>query len=123
MQKLAPVSIGAVLSIMESTTYFSFKICWQMDFLMQFMLPMSERTLVLELALAEEVPVPTHFRFVLDLVLSHKILSLFLGIEMSFRFLDCGFLKFLFWFFNGRANFGLLWTKISTTLQHVLYLC
>ena len=94
MQKLAPASIGAVFGIVESTADFCFEVWRKMHFFVQFMLPVRKWALILKFTLPKQFPVTTDLSFILNLVLSYEIFSLFFRIEMSFRFLYCCFLIF-----------------------------
>lgn len=52
---------------------------------MDFMFSMSKGTLVQELTLAKEFPIPTHLSLVLDLVRLYKFVSFKIRIEMLLR--------------------------------------
>lgn len=56
---------------------------------MQLMVSMGKGTLVLELALAEELPVPAHLSLELDLVRLHKVVSFLVTMEELLRLFDC----------------------------------
>jgi hypothetical protein len=71
-----------------------FEVRGQMGLFVELVLPVSEGTLVLELAFAEELPVPAHLRLVFHLVLLHELVSLVVRIEMLFGLLQSGFQEF-----------------------------
>lgn len=56
---------------------------------MQLMVSMGKGALVLEFALAEELPVPAHLSLELDLVRLHKVVSLLVTMEKLLRLFDC----------------------------------
>jgi hypothetical protein len=57
------------------------------------MITMGKRAFVLELALAEEFPVPAHFGLVFDLVGPYKVFSFFVGVKDLLWLLECSFLE------------------------------
>jgi hypothetical protein len=93
MEELASVAVGTVGSSVELVTELGFVVVGQMSFLVQLVLAVGEGTVVLELALLEELPVATHFGFVLHLVLFDEVVPFLFGIEMFFGPFDSGDFK------------------------------
>lgn len=108
MQELASVAVGAIGSLMELGASLSFEIRREMSLFVKLMLAVSKGTLIEELALAKELPVPTHFGFVFHLVLLHELVSLIIRIEMLFRLLQSRFKEFnrILFFHSGQFFVG-----------------
>lgn len=67
-----------------------------MDLLMKLVFSVGKRTVVLELALAEKLPVFAHFRLVLHLVLPDEVVTFLFRLEDLLRSLhSCLFIEFI----------------------------
>ena len=69
---------------------FSLEVVGEVHLFVQFVLPVGKGTLVLELALAIEVPVLAHLSLILQLVALHEVVSLHLRLEELLWLLDRG---------------------------------
>ena len=90
MEKLAPISIRAVLSLMKLQTNFSFIVRGQMLFFMEFVVSMGKWAGGLVLALAIEFPRFADFCLVFHLIVFDKGFSFFFITELSFSLFNGG---------------------------------
>jgi hypothetical protein len=124
MKELASVAVRTVGGSVELVTELGFIVIGQMGFLVQLMLSMGEGTVVLKLALLEELPIPTHLGFVLHLVLFDKVISLLFRVEVLLGSLHSGNFEDvrtpgLFIFFW--RNFGCLLRRILRVIVMLVF--
>jgi len=87
MQKLAPSPKLAVTKFMEGFADFGLEVGRDVFLALQFLVSVGEGALGLELAASRQLPVATHLRLELHLVLLHEALSLFFALELLLRLL------------------------------------